>query len=123
MSRTNIATQIPVGPYPAGGIVAALALDLAWVGADVSNHNEFQFTGKEVLLVWNTDTASHNLTVTSAPDEHGRADDIASYAVAAGVVSAFSFRAGGAGWLQSDGHVYFQGDNALLKFAILSVNN
>jgi hypothetical protein len=121
MSRTNIATQTPVGPYPAGGSVAALALDLAWTGADTSNHNEFLFSGKEVLLVWNTDTASHNLTLTSAPDEHGRSGDVTSYAVAAGVVSAFNFRAGSAGWLESDGHVYMQGDSALLKFAILTI--
>ena len=123
MSRTNIAVQAPVGPYPAGGVVSALALDLAWTAADVSNHNEFLFSGKEILLVWNTDTASHNLTLTSAPDEHGRTADVTTYAVAAGVISAFSFRGGSAGWLESDGHVYMQGDNAMLKFAILSPNN
>jgi hypothetical protein len=123
MSRTNIATQTPVGPYPAGGVVSALALDLAWAAADVSNHNEFLFSGKEVLLVQNTDTVSHNLTLTSAPDEHGRSADVSSYAVAAGVISAFSFRAGSAGWLESDGHVYIQADNALMKFAIISPTN
>jgi hypothetical protein len=123
MSRTNINTQTPVGPFPAGGVVAALALDLVFTVADVSNHNEFKFTGKEILLVWNTDASSHNLTLTSVPDEHGRSGDIASYAVAAGVISAFSFRGGSAGWLESDGHVYMQADNALVKFAILTVNN
>jgi hypothetical protein len=123
MSRTNIATQTPKGPYPAGGVVSALALDLAWAAADVSNHNEFVYTGREILLVWNTDTASHNLTLTSAPDEHGRSGDIGSYAVAAGVVSAFNFRSGSAGWLESDGHVYFQADDATMKFAIIAPNN
>ena len=63
MSRTNIADQIPVGPYPTS--VGATALDLVWTAADVSNHNEAILTGKEVLLVWNTDSASHNLTITS----------------------------------------------------------
>ena len=122
MSRTNIATQTPVGPYPAGGVVSALGLDIAWTAADVSNHNEFLFSGKEILLVKNTDSASHNLTLTSAPDEHGRSADITTYAVGAGLTSAFSFRGGSAGWLESDGHVYLQGDNAMLFFAILSVN-
>lgn len=122
MARTNIADQTPVGPYPAGGTVSAGALDLVWTAADTSNDNEALLSGKEVLLVWNTDTASHNLTITSAPDEHGRSSNIASYAVGAGVISAFSFRGGNAGWLQSDGHAYFQGDSAMLKFAILTIN-
>lgn len=123
MPRTNIATQIPVGPFPAGGAVSPGQLDLTWAAADTSSHNEFLFSGKEVILVWNTDTMSHNLTITSAPDEHGRADDIATYAVGAGKISAFSVRQGAAGWQQTDGHVYLQGDNALLMFAILSVQN
>lgn len=123
MSRTNIATQTPVGPYPAGGAVSGGQLDLTWQTADTTNNNEFVFTGKEVLLVWNPDTAAHHLTLSSAPDEHGRSSDITSYSVGAGVISAFSFRSGSVGWLQSDGHVYFSSDSALVKFAILSPQN
>ena len=121
MSRTNIATQTPVGPYPAGGAVSPGALKVNFTAADVSNHNEFMYSGKEILLVTNTDSASHNVTFTSAPDEHGRSGDIATYAVPAGETHCFDFRQGAAGWLQSDGHVYFQGDNALLLFAILTI--
>jgi hypothetical protein len=40
MSRTNIATQVPVGPYLAGGSVSANALDLVWIAADITNFNE-----------------------------------------------------------------------------------
>lgn len=122
MPRTNIATQIPVGPYPAGGVVGAAALDLAWVTADIVNNDEFVFSGKEVLLVWNPDASAHHVTLTSAPDEHGRSSDVTSYSVGAGVISAFSFRGGSQGWQQSDGHVYLTSDSALVKFVVLTIN-
>jgi hypothetical protein len=120
MARTNIPGQTPVGPFPAGGTVSAAALDLTMTAADTSMHNKTPFTGRDILLVQNTDSASHNLTITSAPDEHGRSSDIASYAVGAGKISAFSLRGGAAGWLQSDGNLYYQGDSAMLFFAVLS---
>jgi hypothetical protein len=123
MARTNIAGQNPAGPFPAGATVGAGALDLVWTAADTVNNNEFPFTGRDILLVQNTDSASHNLTITSSPDEHGRTADVTSYAVAAGKISAFSFRQGAAGWQQNDGHVYFAGDNALLKFAVITLPN
>jgi hypothetical protein len=121
MARTNISTQSPLGPYPAGGSVSAAALDLAWTAADATNHNKFKFSGSDVVLVWNTDSGSHNLALTSAPDEHGRSADIASYAVGAGKISLFDFRNGAAGWKQSDGNVYLQADDATVKFAVLSI--
>jgi hypothetical protein len=120
MARTNIASQIPVGPYPAGGAVGAAALDITMTAADTSMHNEAIFSGRDLLIVQNTDSASHNLTITSAPDEHGRSTDIATYAVGAGKISVFSFRNGAAGWQQADGHIYFQGDSAMLFFAVLA---
>lgn len=122
MARTNINTQIPVGPYPAGGVVSAAALDLVWVTADTVNNNEFDFSGKEVLLVWNPDASVHHFTLTSAPDEHGRSSDVTSYAIAATTISAFSFRGGSQGWQQQDGDVYLASDSALVKFAILTIN-
>lgn len=123
MARTNIATQVPVGPFPAGGAVSAGALKVNFAAADVSNHNKSSFTGKEILLVWNTDTGAHNLTLTSAPDEHGRSSDIASYSIPAGEVHAFSFRGGAVGWQQSDGNVYYQADDVSVKFAVISPSN
>jgi|SRR5665213_3128779 len=122
MSQTNIATQTPVGPYPAGGAVAALGLDLVWTAADASNGNKFPFTGKEVLLVQNTDTGSQTVTLTSVADSRGRSDDVTAYAVAAGVISAFNFRGGAEGWQQpSDQSVHLAASSALIKYAILRI--
>lgn len=123
MPKTNIATQQPVGPYPAGGSVSAGALKINFTAADVSNSNEFIFTGKEILLVTNSGMSPYTVTFTSAPDEHGRTEDVTAYSVPAGETHAFSFRQGSAGWLQSDGHVYFSGSNAALLFAIIAPAN
>ena len=123
MPQTNIATQTPIGPYPAGGAVAALALDLVWTAANMSNGNKFTFTGKEVLLIWNTDASPHHATLSSVADSKGRTDDVTAYALAASDIAAFSFRGGAEGWQQgSDGSVHISADNALVKFAILTVN-
>lgn len=118
MPRTALTPIYVVGPYPAGGTVAALALDLAFTAADVANGNQWASAGDEILLVWNTDVSQHHFTLTSAPDARGRSDDITNYAVAAGVISAFKVSAMD-GWRQSDGNVYVSGDNAAVKFAVL----
>lgn len=122
MSQTNIATQGVIGPYPAGGSVAALALDLTWTVADVSNGNKFTFTGKEILLIWNTDSSGHHCTFSSVADSKGRTNDVTAYALAAADIARFSFRGGAEGWQQSaDGSIHISADNALVMFAILTI--
>ena len=123
MARTNIATQQPLGPYPAGGTVSAGTLKVNFTAADVGNSNQFIFTGKEILLVTNSGMSPYTVTFTSAPDEHGRTQDISAYSVPAGETHAFSFRQGSAGWEQTTGQVYFAGSNAALLFAILAPAN
>src|SRR5579863_9076738 len=96
---TQIAVQPIAGPYPVVPVAPA-SLDLAFVAADVSGNfftaDAISLTvgsnsiGGDILLVWNTDAAPHNLTITSQP-LNGRSGDITSYAVGAGVISAFKF--------------------------------
>jgi hypothetical protein len=121
MSQTSIATQSILGPYPPAGVVTALALDLVWTAADVANGNKFTFTGKEILLINNTDSAGHHCTFSSVADSRGRADDITSYALAAADIARFSFRGGAEGWQQSDGSIHISADDATVKFAIITI--
>ena len=123
MPRTNIATQVPVGPFPAGATVSAGALKVNFAAADAVNHNKSPFTGRDILLVQNTDTNPHTITITSAPDEHGRSEDIAAYSVPAGETHAFNFRGGGSGWKQTDGFLYYQADDVTVKFAVIAPAN
>jgi hypothetical protein len=73
--------------------------------------------GGDILLVWNTDAAPHNLTIASQP-LNGRTGDITSYVVGPGVISAFKFSQL-AGW-QSGTTVTFTADNVLVKLAVLT---
>jgi len=123
---TEITVQPVVGPYPAVPVAAA-SLDLACVAADVTGNfftaDQIAVTvgsgsvGGDILLVWNTDTNPHNLSISSQP-LNGRSGDITSYAVGAGVISAFKFSQL-AGW-QLGSVVSLLGDSALVKLAVIS---
>lgn len=113
-ARTSISLISLVDP---NGTIAAGAADLVWTAADVANGNSFSMSGKEMIAVTNSDTVSHNVTISSAADVLGRTKDIGPYAVGAGKVSLFGPFATH-GWRQSDRTFYLSGDNANIKFAI-----
>jgi hypothetical protein len=123
---TQIAPQPVVGPYPSFPVAPA-SLDLVFAAADVSGNfftaDQIAVTvgsgsiGGDILLVWNTDTNPHNLTISSQP-LNGRTGDITSYAVGAGVISAFKFSQL-AGW-QNGTTVSLTADSALVKLAVLT---
>lgn len=119
MARANLTKTAMVGPYPTLQ-PAALSLDLNFQACDASNKNQFTPSADDLILVWNTHaTNPYTFTVTSAPDALNRTGDITTYAVAAGVISAFRVKT--LGWVQSDGKVYLEGSNASVKFAVVSL--
>ncbi len=74
---------------------------LAFTVEDTVNHSEFVSTSHQVIIIWNSDSSSHNWTLTSVGDGvHARTVD---------------------GWQQANQQVYFQADNALVKFAVITV--
>ena len=120
MPRTLIAAFTPPGPFP--GSVGAGSLTVAPTPADTTNYNKTPLTGREVLIAINTTGSAHNVTVTSAPDEKGRTEDITSYSLEALEVMVFDFHGGINGWQQSDGNLYYQADNAGVLFIVLQLN-
>jgi hypothetical protein len=116
MSATSIAVQVPKGPSSA---ISAGQLAITMTAADVGNGNSFPFTGREILIVQNSDASGHHFTITSVADDKGRTGDVSSYAIAAGVIAVFNFRGLQGGWQQSDGTVHISADDATVKFAIL----
>jgi len=108
---------------PKGSIKPAEAYD-GILPASVVNGNFFttgsMAAGGNILFVWNTDVSSHNFTITSQPDAHGRSGDIATYAIGAGVISAFKLSQI-AGWADNSGRVFVTADNALVKFAVVQM--
>ncbi len=119
MPRTALTVQTPKGPFP--GTVAATDLDYTYTAADVANKNQFPHTGREFIMVRNTDGAApHNITLTSFNDPQKRPQDITTYAVA---LSGFSmFWAGDIiGWRQTDGNFYLEADDLQIEFAIVTI--
>jgi len=117
MPRTDIAVQIPLGPFPTLP-VAANALDITVQAADVANMNQFTFTGKELIVVKNDDAGAQTFTFTSVADEQKRTGDITAFSLGATEYAAF-MATSLKGWQQSDGKFYLQASSANIKFAIL----
>jgi hypothetical protein len=122
MAQTPITPIVPLGPYLTGQ-PSALALALALVAADASMGNSFPLTGREILIVQNTDSAAHTFTLSSVPDALGRSEDVTAYSIPANAFAVFSFRGGIAGWKQTDGTVHMTVSSALLFVAVLTTPN
>lgn len=118
MPRILVPSIVPKGPHP--GVVAALSLDIVWTAADVANKQFLQASGRDLLLVWNTDVSGKTFTLTSIADRQNRLGDVTNYALAAGTIAAYKFD-DLAGWQQADGTVQFEANSALVKFAVIKM--
>lgn len=98
--------------------VVAGDLTVTMVASDAANGNSFVPTGREILIVSNTDVSPRTFTVTSVADALGRVDtSLVAYSVAAGAIVAINMSIL-TGWA-SGGLVTMTSSNALLKFGVL----
>lgn len=117
MPEQVLAPFVPPGSDPVLPLGATTA-DLPLVASDIVNGNNFVSTGRELLVVDNTDVAAQTVTVVSAPDEHGRSGDIAAYPVPAGVVSILGpFKQ--KGWMRGTGTVRVNTSTATVKLGVI----
>ena len=104
--------------------VVAGDLTLTPVAMDATNGNSFYATGREILIVQNTDASAHTFTITSVADQpQGRLDtSLTGYSVAANGFSVIQFKSLN-GWIQPGGQtVYMTTRSALLKIAVIQYN-
>lgn len=115
MARTTIAAVDGTGKYPTS--LTALTL----TAADASNGNQTVHTGNFVLFAINTHASTpYDVTLTSAASSRtGRTADIVKE-IAAGEVLIIG-PLGLDGYRQTDGYLYFSGENAAVKFAVVRV--
>lgn len=116
-ARTSLTPKSAPGSYPT---VTAGSLDLTMTAADVANKNQFQASGKDLIVIHNTGIAAYTITITSAPDPFGRSQDITTYSLDAGdyaVLGPMQL----AGWVQTDGKIYLEASNAGVKFGIVAI--
>jgi hypothetical protein len=116
MAQTALTPITPKGPYP--GTVSAGDLAIVFAASDNVNGNKWAFSGRDILLVQNTDVGAQTFTLTSVADERGRKGDIATYSVPASGFAAF-FISSSFGWTQPDGSIFLASSSANLKFAVI----
>lgn len=117
MPRTAVTASAVKGPYPTLPI-AANGADLTLAAADTVNFNQVAMaTSRGLLLAWNSDVAAHTVTLTSLVDPFNRTGDVSAYSVDPGDIMGFIFER--AGWVQTDGNLYFQANHAGVKFAYI----
>lgn len=114
MARTEITKTKAPGSYSHTGS------KLTKTAADPTNQNSYKATGREIVVAQNTDTVSHTVTITSVQDPYNRTEDIASYSIPAGETHIFGpFQ--NTGWIQPDGYVYLEADDATVEFGIIQL--
>jgi hypothetical protein len=102
--------------------VQAGDLTITFTACDATNGNSYAATGQEVVLVQNTDSATHTFTITSVADPLGRLDtSLTNYTVlvSPGIVGIQMKNLNG--WA-SGFVVSMTCSSNLLKFAVLRYN-
>ena len=115
-----MATELTVVEAPAAYERDILNTPVApgFVASDNTTGNTVRCTGRELVLVYNTDVSPHTVTVTSQPASRtGRLGHITTAAVAAGATKAFQIFPRD-GW-EVGGLVTLQTDDALVKIAVI----
>lgn len=118
MARTNLTKTVALGGY--GNYGTAGIADLTMVTADISNLNQFTANGNDLVIAHNTGASPYTVTITSSPDPFGRTKDIAAYQLDADDYAIFGPFAL-AGWVQTDGKIYLQANNAAVKFGVVQL--
>ena len=116
MARTILTPVLtPRATVPMNGLILTLT---AW---DAANGNRFLSTGKELLLVQNTHASTtYTVTVTSVADALGRTKDIAAFSMVAQALAIFG-PFDSLGWMQTDGYIYIDANNAAVKFQVITL--
>lgn len=107
---------LTVTTAPGSNNYAGVALTMT--AADAVNQNQFVASGKDLIVAHNTGGSSYTITITSVADPYGRTKDVAAVSIGAGVYMVFG-PLELTGWVQTDGKVYIEANNASVKFGIV----
>jgi len=114
---TAIVVQNILAPFAAVGAGAA---DFTFAAGTITDGDTFVCTGRELLVVQNTDAGAVTITITSVVDEKNRTGDITTYSVGIGEFACFSIGlTNSKGWKSTAGKVRITVSDADLKVAVL----
>jgi hypothetical protein len=99
-------------------IVSSTELDKTFQAADTMNGNAFLSSGNDLLIMFNSDSASHTVTIQSAPDSFGRFANL-TYTVGAGVYSFVNITIGSLFIQPGTNEVLLQASSTLVEFLVV----
>lgn len=120
MARQTHTKVTALGSYPALALVAH-SVDLPMTAAIVADKEQVVMSGNDLLVAYNSGGAPYTITITSvAEGRTKRTGDITAYSLGAGEYAVFGpFEK--SGWMQTDGKLYFEANNALVKFGVVGL--
>jgi hypothetical protein len=111
-----LTVQNVTAPFAA---VTAGSADFTFAASSLDG-NTFQCTGRELLLVQNSDAGVTTITITSVDDEKGRAEDITTYSMAAADFVVFGVGlTNSKGWKSTAGTIRVTTSDVDVKLAVL----
>lgn len=116
MSQTIIPNN-PAFTLLSSGIVPPTVLDRVFTSADMTNGNAFLSSGRDLLVVFNSDTVTHTFTISSAPDVDGRFVNVV-YTIGAGVYSFVDITSASI-FIQSTNLVLLSASSALIGYLVV----
>ena len=118
MARKQIPVIAPLGPYPTLP-VSALALNFVFTTADSVNFDQFNFTGRELIIIRNSTGGALTVTLESIADDLRRTGDITTYTVGIGLFSCFWVGAL-PGWNQA-GQFFLKSSASTMDYAVIKI--
>ena len=117
MAITPITTGLNVLKSPFDDVTAA-SLDIVWQTATVAG-DKFTCSGREILLFKNV-ANSNTVTITSTPNDKGRSEDLAAYALSGTDVCYWTGGLTNAkGWRQTNGTILITASSTDVAWAVL----
>lgn len=103
--------------------ITAGQLTVTMTACDTTNGNQYTYTGRDILVLQNTDTSAHAISVNTIADPFGGTNSsLTSYSLPASSISAIQMKYA-QGWLQSGGVIEIAPcSSALIKVAVLQYN-
>lgn len=118
MPRKQIPIISPLGPYPTLPVTAN-ALDFVFTTADSVNFDQFNFTGRELIIIRNSTAGALTVTLESAADPQSRTGDVTTYSI--GVAEFAVFWVGNlVGW-NNAGQFFFRSSASTMDYAIIRI--
>jgi hypothetical protein len=118
MARKQIPIIVPLGPYPALPVTAT-SLNFVFTTADSVNFDQFNFTGRELIIIRNSTGGALTVTLESAVDPQTRLGDITTYSIGAGLFSIF-WVGNIVGW-NNAGQFFLRSSASTMDYAVVRI--